>query len=91
MLKLSAKPATYEDLLALPENVVGELIDGMLYTRPRPAMPHASVASGLGFDIGGPGGGSARGRTRPTPRSPFDAVPLDLMKLWEPVRATEVP
>jgi Uma2 family endonuclease len=54
MLKPSAKPATYEDLRALPDNLVGELIDGTLYAQPRPATPHTAVASGLGFDIGGP-------------------------------------
>lgn len=46
--------ATYADLLALPENVVGEIIGGVLYTQPRPAGPHTFVASGLGIDLGGP-------------------------------------
>jgi len=40
--------ATYEDLLKVPENLVAELIDGELYTWPRPASPHARVASVLG-------------------------------------------
>jgi Uma2 family endonuclease len=56
--------ATYEDLVRLPENVVGELIDGELYASPRPAAPHAIASSGLGFALGptfqwgkgGPGG-----------------------------------
>ncbi len=46
--------ATYDDILALPEHVTGELVDGELYTQPRPAAPHARVASGLGMDLGGP-------------------------------------
>jgi hypothetical protein len=54
----------YERLLVLPENIIGEIIDGKLYTQPRPAGPHASVVSVLGMDIGsayhrgrgGPGG-----------------------------------
>jgi len=59
------KPAaTYADILALPEHVVGEIIDGELYASPRPASPHALAASGLGSDLfsafhrgrGGPGG-----------------------------------
>jgi Uma2 family endonuclease len=54
MLKPAQKPATYEDLCALPENLVGELIDGTLYTQPRPAAPHAIVATGLTADIVGP-------------------------------------
>jgi len=56
--------ATYEDLVRLPENVVGELIDGELYASPRPAGPHTNAASGLAFFLGpsfhfgrgGPGG-----------------------------------
>ena len=46
--------ATYADLVALPENLVGELIGGSLYTQARPAGPHALVATGLGMDLGGP-------------------------------------
>ena len=54
--------ATYADLEALPEHVVGELIDGELYASPRPAMPHSVASSVLGarlnvaFHRGGPGG-----------------------------------
>jgi len=55
---MSSQPAprraTYEDLVALPEGVVGEIIGGVLYTQPRPAGPHTFVASGLGVDLGGP-------------------------------------
>jgi len=32
--------ATYEDLLRVPDNLVAELIDGELFTSPRPASPH---------------------------------------------------
>lgn len=46
--------ATYDDLLALPENVVGEIIDGELYAHPRPASPHAIASSVLGVDLGAP-------------------------------------
>src|SRR5260221_10202028 len=56
--------ATYEDLLAVPEHLVAELIDGELYTSPRPRLRHAKVATRVGsrleraFDSGddGPGG-----------------------------------
>jgi len=44
------KPATYEDLIALPENVVGEIIQGELIVSPRPAFAHGSVAR---FDVPG--------------------------------------
>ena len=46
--------ATYEDLVALPSNVVGELIGGTLVTHPRPAPPHARAASRLGGSLDGP-------------------------------------
>jgi Uma2 family endonuclease len=57
-------PATYDDLLAVPENLVAELIDGELYTSPRPGGPHGTAYSALGmllgppfhFGRGGPGG-----------------------------------
>ena len=57
-------PATYEDLLRVPEHFVAEIIDGDLHTSPRPAPRHADASSGLGgvlrnpFDRGrgGPGG-----------------------------------
>jgi Uma2 family endonuclease len=46
--------ATYEDLLAVPEHLVAELIHGALVTQPRPAAPHALAASVLGIELGGP-------------------------------------
>ena len=46
--------ATFEDLLAVPSHLVGELLQGQLITSPRPAPPHALVASGLGADLHGP-------------------------------------
>ena len=45
---------TYEDLLAVPEHLVAELIDGTLVTRPRPAAPHALAAAVLRVELGGP-------------------------------------
>jgi len=58
------RPATYEDLVALPENMVGQIIDGELIALPRPASPHAVAHSVLGgllvsrFQVGqrAPGG-----------------------------------
>jgi Uma2 family endonuclease len=47
-------PATYADLEALPDNIVGEIIDGELYTQPRPASPHAAASSQLGGELHGP-------------------------------------
>lgn len=51
---MERKPATYADLEALPDNVVGELIGGVLHASPRPAGAHATVTSRLGIELGGP-------------------------------------
>ncbi|QSQ18825.1 Uma2 family endonuclease [Pyxidicoccus parkwayensis] len=51
---MERKPATYADLEALPENVVGELIGGVLHASPRPTGPHMVVASRLEIELGGP-------------------------------------
>ncbi len=58
------KRATYEDVLAAPENKVAEILDGELVLSPRPAARHALAGSRLGADLGsffdrgrgGPGG-----------------------------------
>jgi len=59
------KLATYEDILALPEHLVGEILDGDLFALPRPSPRHALAASGLGgalFDgFSRPGGGERPG------------------------------
>ncbi len=51
---MGRKPATYADLEALPEYVVGELIAGELHVSPRPAAPHTVAASRLGGGLSGP-------------------------------------
>ena len=64
MTQPARRPATYEDIVALPEHLVGEIVDGELVVSPRPAVPHAVGASALGatlvtrmqFGDGGPGG-----------------------------------
>src|SRR5512143_3117609 len=48
------RPATYEDLEALPPHQVGEIVAGELYVSPRPATPHALVSSSLGAELVGP-------------------------------------
>ena len=56
MMTAAAKPrrADYGDLRALPENRVGEIVDGELFASPRPAMPHAIAGSILGQELTGP-------------------------------------
>ena len=64
MRQPKTRPATYADIEALPPNMVGEIIFGVLHAHPRPAPRHG-VASGrlqseltFPFDHGrgGPGG-----------------------------------
>ena len=58
------KPATYEDIEALPVGWVGEILEDELVASPSPAMGHALVTSMLGGRLtnpfmlgeGGPGG-----------------------------------
>jgi Uma2 family endonuclease len=51
---MKKRKATYDDLLELPEHLVGEIIDGELVVSARPAMPHTRAASDLGTLLGGP-------------------------------------
>jgi Uma2 family endonuclease len=46
--------ATYEDLFDLPDNLVGEIINGRVVAHPRPAPKHARAYSILGSRIIGP-------------------------------------
>ncbi len=58
------RPATYEDLAKLPDNLVAEIVGGELHASPRPAPAHAIAGSSVGalianpysFGRGGPGG-----------------------------------
>jgi Uma2 family endonuclease len=58
------KLATYDDVLAAPEHLVAQVVDGELVLQPRPARRHTLVASDLGAELvtrfrrgrGGPGG-----------------------------------
>ncbi len=54
MARRPDRRATYRDIENLPDNVVGEILDGELVVSPRPASPHAYAGSGIGIDIGGP-------------------------------------
>lgn len=46
--------ATYEDLLAIPEHRIAEIVDGEMYVSPRPASRHALASSALGSELGAP-------------------------------------
>ncbi|MDN5937401.1 MAG: Uma2 family endonuclease [Salinisphaera sp.] len=64
MTETAQRPATYEDLLAVPARLVAEIVNGRLETHPRPAPKHARASSSLGDELlspydkgrGGPGG-----------------------------------
>ncbi len=64
MSEPAKKKATYEDLYGIPENMIGEIIDGELIVHPRPSRKHIYASSVLGgkinpsyqFGSGGPGG-----------------------------------
>ena len=65
MDEAARKEATYEDLYSLPENTVGEIIEGELIAVPRPSRKHGFSAFALGGELvppyqfgrsGGPGG-----------------------------------
>ncbi len=54
---------TYQDILKLPENVVGEIIDGKLIVSPRPRPQHSLAAANMAGELrpffgkgGAPGG-----------------------------------
>ena len=53
---LPRRRATYQDVLDAPAHRVAEIVDGTLYTQPRPAMPHALASSYLGDELVGPFG-----------------------------------
>ena len=50
----AAKIATYEDLLALPEDVRAELLGGVLSTTPAPLPQHSRAQRSLSRFVGGP-------------------------------------
>ena len=50
----AARRATYQDLLDIPAHLVAEIIDGTLYTHPRPAPRHAVASTVLGGELGPP-------------------------------------
>jgi Uma2 family endonuclease len=56
--------ALYEEIERLPENQVGEIVDGELFVSPRPASPQALAGSMIAADLigsfhGPPGGAGA--------------------------------
>lgn len=48
------RTATYDDLMALPPHVTGQILFGVLHAHPRPAPKHAQAATTLGEELGPP-------------------------------------
>lgn len=63
MAKALTQPATYEDLLKVPDHLVAEIVEGELHTSPRPSGAHERAMGGTynrlrnAFDDGGGGPG----------------------------------
>jgi len=93
---LDHHPATYEDLIAVPEHLVAEILDGELYTSPRPAPRHALAHSWLGALLmppfgggrGGPGGWTIL--DEPELHLELDVLVPDLAG-WRPERMPRLP
>ena len=64
MSEPAKRRATYDDIVALPPHVVGEIVDGELNVSPRPTSLHARTATEISGELvppfgrgrGGPGG-----------------------------------
>jgi Uma2 family endonuclease len=54
MVDPARKRATYEELLAVPEHLVAEIVDGELITSPRPGGAHSVAASAAGASLAPP-------------------------------------
>ncbi len=50
----SVTAATYAELEALPDAMVGQILYGVLHAHPRPAPRHARASSRLGAELDGP-------------------------------------
>jgi len=46
--------ASYDDVLGASDDVVAEIINGTLYTHPRPSRRHVTTAIALAVELGGP-------------------------------------
>ena len=91
-----SRRASYQDVLEAPEHRVAEIVDGTLYTQPRPAPPHAVASSYLGGELTGPFG---KGRGGPGGWWIIDAPELHLgedivvpdLAGWRRERMAELP
>lgn len=47
----SKRPATYQDVIDAPPNMVAEILNGELFLSPRPASRHARASSRIGMQL----------------------------------------
>lgn len=93
------QPSLYEQLLALPEPLTGEIIDGVLYSQPRPTGRHGVTEGALNVRIGGPfqfgdGGGPGGWWIIPEPELHFirdTLTPVPDLAGWRRERMPEIP
>jgi len=96
-LKKKTFEELYEELLALPENVVGEIIKGELVVSPRPASKHARASSSLGskifdaYDEGNTGPGGWWIVDEPEIKFPDDEVVVPDIAGWKRDRVPNYP
>jgi Uma2 family endonuclease len=96
MREPAKRRATYEELCAVPDHLVAEIVNGVLYANARPAARHALASSRLGVDLGGP---FDRGRGGPGGWIILDEPELHLhddicvpdLAGWRRARMPEVP
>lgn len=69
--------ATYDDLLALPDNLVGERVGHVWFVDPTEQLLEALVLDGETYRIARVESGETKVRI-----PPFDAIELDLAALW---------
>jgi len=63
-LQIQTRPSLYDQLEGLPEGLTGEILNGQLYTQPRPSLEHGFTETSLAGELvnpfqrgrGGPGG-----------------------------------
>jgi len=51
MLATALKKASYEDLYSIPDNMIGQIIDGELFAMPRPSFRHSNTVGGITDEI----------------------------------------
>lgn len=90
------RPATYDDLLSVPDHLVAEILDGDLHVSPRPSVAHTIATTSLSglvvgpFDHGRGGPGGWWILAEPELRLAADVVVPDLAG-WRRARLAEMP